>query len=65
MKGNYVTNPWKGSMKVDFYLMKGIVESILDYLGFKNRYSFVKSNVKDLHPGVSADILLDRKSTQQ
>ena len=61
MKGNYVTNPWKGSIKVDFYLMKGIVESILDHLGFKNRYSFVKSNVKDLHPGVSADILLDRK----
>ena len=61
MKGNYITNSWKGSMKVDFYLMKGIVESILDYLGFKNRYSFVKSNVLDLHPGVSADILLDRK----
>lgn len=61
MKGNYVINPWKGSIKVDFYLMKGIVESILDYLGFKNRYSFVKSSVKDLHPGVSADILLDRK----
>ncbi len=61
MKGNYVTNTWQGSIKVDFYLMKGIVESILDYLGFKNRYSFVKSNVKDLHKGVSADILLDRK----
>ena len=61
MKGNYITNSWKGSMKVDFYLMKGIVESILDYLGFKNRYSFVKSNVLDLHPGISADILLDRK----
>lgn len=61
MKGNYLTNPWKGSIKVDFYLMKGIVESILDYLGFKNRYSFVKSNVLDLHPGIAADILLDRK----
>ena len=61
MKGNYITNSWKGSVKVDFYLMKGIVESILDYLGFKNRYSFVKSNVSDLHPGISADILLDRK----
>ncbi len=61
MKGNYITNSWKGSMKVDFYLMKGIVESILDYLGFKNRYSFVKSNASDLHPGISADILLDRK----
>ena len=61
MKGNYVTNSWKGSMKVDFYLMKGIVENILDYLGFKNRYSFVRSNVSDLHKGISADILLDRK----
>ena len=61
MKGNYVSNPWKGSIQVDFYLMKGIVENILDYLGFKNRYSFVKGTVKDLHPGVSADILLDRK----
>ena len=61
MKGNYVTNSWKGSIKVDFYLMKGIVENILDYLGFRNRYSFVKSNVSDLHPGISADILLDRK----
>ena len=61
MKGNYLTNPWKGSIKVDFYLMKGIVENILDYLGFRNRYSFVKSNVKDLHGGIAADILLDRK----
>ena len=61
MKGNYITNSWKGSIKVDFYLMKGIVENILDYLGFKNRYSFVKSNVSSLHPGIAADILLDRK----
>lgn len=30
-------------------------------MGFKNRYTFVKSNTKDLHPGISADILLDRK----
>ncbi len=61
MKGNYVVNSWKGSIKVDFYLIKGIVESILDYLGFKNRYSFVKGTVNDLHPGIAADILLDRK----
>ena len=61
MKGDYITNSWRGSIKVDFYLMKGIVENILDYLGFKNRYSFVKSNVSSLHPGIAADILLDRK----
>ena len=63
MKGNYVTNSWNNaSVKVDFYLLKGIVENVLDYLGFKNRYSFeVDKTVKELHPGISARILLDRK----
>ena len=61
MSGAYVNNSWNGSLKVDFYLIKGIVEELLDYLGFKNRYSFVKSKVSSLHPGISCDILLDRK----
>lgn len=62
MYGNYINNEWKGlSVKVDFYLLKGIVENLLDYLGFKNRYSFEESSVKDMHPGVCADILIDRK----
>lgn len=63
MKGNYVVNSWNNSsVKVDFYLLKGIVENILDYLGFKNRYSFeVDKDIKELHPGISARILLDRK----
>ena len=26
---------------VDFYIVKGIVEEVLDYLGYENRYSFV------------------------
>ena len=61
MKGNYITNPWQGSMKVDFYLMKGFVEDILSYFGFQNRYSFEVSNIPDMHPGKSCKILLDRK----
>ena len=62
MKGNYMLNEWRGiKVKVDFYLIKGIVENLLDYLGFKNRYAFEKLNIKDLHPGISAKILLDRK----
>lgn len=63
MKGNYITNSWNNaSVKVDFYLLKGIVENVLDYLGFKNRYSFeVDKEIKELHPGISARILLDRK----
>ncbi len=63
MKGNYITNSWnQSSIKVDFYLLKGIVENVLDYLGFKNRYSFeVDKEIKELHPGISARIMLDRK----
>lgn len=62
MKGNYVDNSWNNSsVVVDFYLIKGIAENILDYLGFKNRYTFVKDNIPDMHPGISARILLDRE----
>ena len=61
LSGNYISNGWDFSKKVDFYVVKGIVEDLLDYMGFKNRYSFVKEKVDDLHPGISAKILLDRK----
>lgn len=61
MSGNYITNNWQGSSKVDFYYLKGIVENILDYLGFKNRYSFEVTNVSELHPGMSAKVLIDRE----
>ena len=62
MKGNYITNSWNhNSIKVDFYLVKGIVENLLDYLGFNNRYSFEVSKINDLHPGISAKILIDKK----
>ena len=62
MKGNYITNLVnKVNVKVDFYLIKGIIENIFKYLGFKNRYSFESLELKELHPGISATILLDRK----
>lgn len=45
--------------KVDFYVVKGIAEEILDYLGYNGRYSFVRNLEKtpdELHPGQSAVI---------
>ncbi len=45
--------------KVDFYVIKGVAEEILDYLGYNGRYSFVKDKEKipkDMHPGQSAMI---------
>ena len=47
-----------GSKKqVDFYVIKGIVEELLDYLGYGNRYSFVIKEDKmpeEVHPGQTA-----------
>lgn len=62
LMGNYINNNFNGTkVKSDFYVLKGIIENILDYTGLKNRYSFEISTEKSLHPGISADILLDRK----
>ncbi len=43
--------------KVNFYVIKGVVEELLDYLGYANRYSFIVDESKlpnELHPGQSA-----------
>lgn len=61
LSGNYISNGWNFAKKVDFYVVKGIIEDLLDYMGFKNRYSFTTGGVEDLHPGISAKILLDKK----
>ena len=62
LKGNYITNEWQHtSIKCDFYTLKGIIENLLNYLGFKNRYTFQKATVSEMHPGMTAKILLDRE----
>ena len=62
MKESYINNSWnKESIKVDFYLIKGIIENLFDYLGFKNRYSYVVGSIPNMHPGISAKILIDRE----
>lgn len=64
MTGNYMGNIWQQKgVKVDFYTLKGIVENLLDYLGFNNRYSIVKSDdlPSEMHPYQSAKIIIDRE----
>ena len=43
---------------VDFYIIKGVAEEVLDYLGYKGRYSFTlpKKDIKEMHPGQTAEI---------
>ena len=62
MSGNYISNNWQGNViKTDFYLIKGIICNLLDYLGLKNRYDFTELNTKDMHPFMSAKVILDRE----
>ena len=42
---------------VDFYVIKGIAEEILEYLGYAGRYTFMKQEMPtEMHPGQSAYI---------
>jgi phenylalanyl-tRNA synthetase beta chain len=60
--GNYISSLWQGKViKSDFFVLKGIISNLLDYIGLRNRYTFVRSTEESLHPGISADIYLDRK----
>jgi phenylalanyl-tRNA synthetase beta chain len=58
MTGEFITGI-NNNKKVDFYIIKGIAEEILDFLGYENRYSFIQDNEKmagEFHPGQSAFI---------
>jgi phenylalanyl-tRNA synthetase beta chain len=60
MTGDYYLDI--NNSKVDFYIVKGVVEELLEYLGFGGRYSFVVGGTpEELHPGQSASIILQGK----
>ena len=56
MSGKYSTG-LNNNKTVDFYVIKGIAEEVLDYLGYAGRYSFMKQEMpKEIHLGQSAMI---------
>lgn len=57
MSGNFYLGI-NNTKQVDFYIIKGIVEELLDYLGYQNRYSFVINDTipETFHPGQAAAI---------
>ena len=57
MTGNYYLGI-DNKKAVDFYIIKGIAEEILNYLGYENRYSFVVKNTlpKEFHPYQTVEI---------
>ncbi|CEG28150.1 phenylalanine--tRNA ligase subunit beta [Bacillus sp. B-jedd] len=60
--GLWVSNPWQGEKKpVDFYVLKGIIEGLTEKLGLTGRVDYVQAQVDGMHPGRTAEILLDGK----
>lgn len=58
--GKWVDNAWLGEkVNADFFVAKGIIEALFEKLGLSERISYEKSVVEELHPGQTANILLD------
>ena len=58
--GEYLSCDWNNKVNVDFYVVKGMLENLLSYLGLIKRYKLDTSKVlKDMHPYMSASILVD------
>jgi phenylalanyl-tRNA synthetase beta chain len=51
---------WQGEKKaVDFYVVKGILDGLFNLLGLENRIEYKQAKRDGMHPGRTADILLD------
>ncbi|WP_010288229.1 phenylalanine--tRNA ligase subunit beta [Kurthia massiliensis] len=58
--GKWVDNAWQGEHKnVDFFVLKGAVEQLFAKLNVADRIEYVAGKVEGMHPGRTADILLD------
>ncbi len=57
MSGNYTLGLNK--KEVNFYIIKGIMEELLEHLGFAGKYNLVVEDIPgELHPGQSASIMI-------
>ncbi|QWC21904.1 phenylalanine--tRNA ligase subunit beta [Bacillus haikouensis] len=60
LTGLWHSHPWQGEKKaVDFYVAKGILEGLFQELGVSEAVSFRQASMDGLHPGRTAEILLD------
>ncbi|HHQ6732087.1 TPA: phenylalanine--tRNA ligase subunit beta [Staphylococcus aureus] len=60
LTGDYVVNQWQGKKEtVDFYLAKGVVDRVGEKLNLE--FSYRRADIDGLHPGRTAEILLENK----
>ncbi|HGZ3674645.1 TPA: phenylalanine--tRNA ligase subunit beta [Staphylococcus aureus] len=60
LTGYYVVNQWQDKKEtVDFYLAKGVVDRVSEKLNLE--FSYRRADIDGLHPGRTAEILLENK----
>ncbi|CAC6040246.1 Phenylalanyl-tRNA synthetase beta chain [Staphylococcus aureus] len=60
LTGDYVVNQWQGKKEtIDFYLAKGVVDRVSEKLNLE--FSYRRADIDGLHPGRTAEILLENK----
>jgi phenylalanyl-tRNA synthetase beta chain len=58
--GLWHNHPWQGEKKpVDFYVLKGILEGLFSKLGLADQIEYRQAGLDHMHPGRTADILLN------
>ncbi|PLS16936.1 phenylalanine--tRNA ligase subunit beta [Bacillus sp. M6-12] len=63
LTGLWLSHPWQGEKKpVDFYFAKGVIEAVFDTLGLKQNISYQQTKIEGMHPGRTAEILLNNES---
>ncbi|MED4987957.1 phenylalanine--tRNA ligase subunit beta [Parageobacillus toebii] len=63
LTGVWHAHLWQSEKKaVDFYVAKGILDGLFELLGLTNRIEYKQAKREHMHPGRTADILLDGKT---
>lgn len=58
--GLWEANVWQGEKKaVDFFVAKGVLEALFDTLGVTSQIDYRQAQIKDMHPGRTAEVLLN------
>lgn len=63
LTGLWHTHLWQGEKKpVDFYVLKGIIEGLFAKLGLQENVEYRQASIEGMHPGRTAEVLLEGKS---
>jgi phenylalanyl-tRNA synthetase beta chain len=63
LTGLWHSHLWQGEKKpVDFYVLKGILEGLFSKLGLQDKVEYRQAEMDGMHPGRTAEVLLEGKS---